>query len=363
MLGQEDSLFYTDDNGKNVTPMEKVAGNEEESSPQKRSSMSQDGDTGEQKVSAKFLLSNAHAGSVIGKGGVTISEFQAQSGARIQLSPSREFFPGTADRILLLTGTVNAILTALHLILSKLLAEEPAGLEGQAAPPSALMAVQAGTSTVVKLVVPSAVCGGIIGKAGATIRSYQEDSGAHIKLSSQMVPGVHERVITITGTLEQQLRAVALIITKMAEDPNFPMHSSINLSYPQSGGGVAQGGARAQGGPSMQQYGGAIALAPSVPRGMPVAQMHTGPTTTVTVAVPDEHIGAVVGKGGKYISEMQQVSGVRIKISERNDYVPGTRNRKVTLTGTLEAVQIAQFLISQKVQQSAAEMQSMPPTR
>jgi hypothetical protein len=46
-----------------------------------------------------------------------------------------------------------------------------------------------------------------------------------------------------------------------------------------------------------------------------------------------------------------QVSGVRIKISDRTDYVPGTRNRKVTVTGTLEAVQIAQFLISQKVQQ------------
>jgi RNA-binding protein Nova len=61
------------------------------------------------------------------QGGVTITEFQAQSGARIQLSRSREFFPGTGDRILLLTGTVNAILTALHLILSKLLAEEPAG--------------------------------------------------------------------------------------------------------------------------------------------------------------------------------------------------------------------------------------------
>lgn len=39
---------------------------------------------------------------------------------------------------------------------------------------------------MVKLVVPSAVCGGIIGKTGSTIRSYVEDSGAHIKLSSQV---------------------------------------------------------------------------------------------------------------------------------------------------------------------------------
>mmetsp|Transcript_26759 Transcript_26759/g.58267 ORF Transcript_26759/g.58267 Transcript_26759/m.58267 type:complete len:359 (-) Transcript_26759:400-1476(-) len=352
-----DTMYF----GDGGNPEKKTS--EDETSPSKRTgSVSVEGDSasGEQKVSAKFLISNASAGSVIGKGGVTITEFQAQSGARIQLSRNHEFFPGTTDRILLLTGTVNAILTALHLILSKLLAEEPPGTQqenpGMVSPTAA--------STVVKLVVPSAVCGGIIGKGGSTIRSYVEDSGAHIKLSGQdmMVPGVHERVITITGTLEQQLRAVALIITKMAEDPNFPMHSSVVLSYPsgaQPGG--APGVPAAVAAPAMQAFPGAIALAPSVHASIPVQPMQTGPTTTVTVAVPDEHIGAVVGRGGKYISEMQQVSGVRIKISDRSDFVPGTRNRKVTLTGSLEAVQIAQFLISQKVQQSAAEMQSIPP--
>jgi RNA-binding protein Nova len=108
----------------------------------------------------------------------------------------------------------------------------------------------------------------------------------------------------------------------------------------------------------VQTFPNAIALTPSLQS--PGSPLVAGPTTVVTVAVPDEHIGAVVGKGGKYISEMQQVAGVRIKISDRTDYVPGTRNRKVTLTGTLEAVQIAQFLISQKVQQSAVEMQSNP---
>mmetsp|Transcript_43646 Transcript_43646/g.72704 ORF Transcript_43646/g.72704 Transcript_43646/m.72704 type:complete len:354 (-) Transcript_43646:553-1614(-) len=347
-----DSMYYGEEN------TEKRNSEGDEASPSKRAgsmSVEEDSSSGEHKVSSKFLISNASAGSIIGKGGVTISEFQAQSGARIQLSRNHEFFPGTTDRILLLTGTVNAILTALHLILSKLLAEEPAGM---AENPGMVSPVAA--STVVKLVVPSAVCGGIIGKGGSTIRSYVEDSGAHIKLSGQdmMVPGVHERIITITGTLEQQLRAVALIITKMAEDPNFPIHSSVVLSYPS---GAQPGRVSPTQGGAMQAFPGAIALAPSVQVGMQVQPMQTGPTTTVTVAVPDEHIGAVVGRGGKYISEMQQVSGVRIKISDRSDYVPGTRNRKVTLTGSLEAVQIAQFLISQKVQQSVVEMQSIPP--
>lgn len=308
---------------------------------------------GDQKISAKFLLSNAAAGSVIGKGGVTISEFQAQSGARIQLSRNRAYFPGTTERILLVTGSVNGILTALHLILSKLLMEDPSALESD---PLQVEPAEEGVidGEKLKLVVPSALCGGLIGKSGATIQSYVEDSGANIKLSSQdqMMPGVNERIITITGSLEQQLRAVALIINKMSDDPNFPMHSSVLLSYPGSSGSPMNQG------PS--SHGNFTGMSPMGP--MPTPPFPTGGSsaaeTQVTVAVPDEHIGAIVGRAGKNISEMQQVSGVRIKISDREDYIPGTRNRKIILTGTLEAVQIAQFLISQKVQQSATEIQA-----
>jgi RNA-binding protein Nova len=71
----------------------------------------------------RLLVSNAAAGSVIGKGGATVSDFQTQSGARIQLSRNHEFFPGTTDRIILVTGSINEILTAANLILQKLLSE------------------------------------------------------------------------------------------------------------------------------------------------------------------------------------------------------------------------------------------------
>ena len=33
---------------------------------------------------------------------------------------------------------------------------------------------------------------------------------------------------------------------------------------------------------------------------------------------------------------------MKIRISDREDFVPGTRNRKVTISGTADAVQIAQ---------------------
>ena len=68
-------------------------------------------------------MSNAEAGSVIGKGCSTINDFQSQSGARIQLSRNNEFFPGTSDRIIMVSGTIIEILKAVDLILARLLSE------------------------------------------------------------------------------------------------------------------------------------------------------------------------------------------------------------------------------------------------
>ena len=71
----------------------------------------------------RFLVSNAAAGSVIGKGGSTINDFQSQSGARIQLSRNHEFFPGTSDRIIMISGATNEIIKEMELIMAKLLSE------------------------------------------------------------------------------------------------------------------------------------------------------------------------------------------------------------------------------------------------
>ena len=71
----------------------------------------------------RFLVSNAATGSVIGKGGSTINDFQSQSGARIQLSRNHEFFPGTSDRIIMISGATNEIIKAMELIMAKLLSE------------------------------------------------------------------------------------------------------------------------------------------------------------------------------------------------------------------------------------------------
>ncbi|KAB1211043.1 RNA-binding protein Nova-2 [Morella rubra] len=72
-------------------------------------------------------------------------------------------------------------------------------------------------------------------------------------------------------------------------------------------------------------------------------------SSAVTIGVADGHIGLVVGRGGRNIMEISQVTGARIKISDRGDFVTGTTDRKVTITGSQRAIRAAESMILQKV--------------
>lgn len=343
-------------------PLERADSDDMNSSPLKRPNMGEEvnmrepEDVSEVPSSLRFLLSNSAAGAIIGKGGSVIQEFQAQAGATIHLSRTREFFPGTNERIIVLTGTVSAILTALHLILSKIRAEDAKALsEGSG---NSIHDEDPPSKGQIRLVVPNSVCGAVIGKAGGTIKSFMEDSGAAIKLSSQEAspPGITDRLVTVAGTLEQQLRAVALVLTKISEEPMYAQYGTAPLAYKVLAGGPMPVGSRQMTSAPQPAPRGKVHVEPGYswePARYQV--MQTGlATTTVTVAVPDEHVGAVVGKGGVTMNEIMRVAGVTIKLSDRGDFVEGTTNRKLTISGGTDAVLAAQHLISQKVKDNAA---------
>ncbi|KAK9284057.1 hypothetical protein L1049_012317 [Liquidambar formosana] len=302
-------------------------------------------DSTEKFTHIRFLVSNSEAGSVIGKGGSTITEFQSQSGARIQLSRNHEFFPGTSDRIIMISGGIIEVLKAMELILAKLLSEINTE-DGDDVDPRSR----------VRLIVPNSSCGGIIGKGGATIKSFIEESQAGIKISPQDSNffGLNDRLVTLTGSLEEQMRAIDLIISKLTEDP----HYSQSMNAPFSYAGVFTG---FHGIPYTY-------VLPSVATASHNA-VNFGPngaggkfqnnkedrSNSVTIGVADEHIGVVVGRGGRNIMEISQVSGARIKISDRGDFMSGTNDRKVTITGSQRAIRAAESMIMQKVA-SVSEM-------
>ncbi|XP_039037425.1 protein BTR1-like isoform X3 [Hibiscus syriacus] len=276
-------------------------------------------ENGEKPTYVRFLVSNAVAGSVIGKGGSTITDFQSKSGARIQLSRNHEFFPGTSDRIIMVSGTVDEILKVMELILEKLLNELNLEDNDDAKP-----------RTKVRLIVPNSSCGSIIGKGGATIKSFIEDSQAGIKISPQdnNFYGLNDRLVTLTGTLDEQMRAIELVLSKLSEDPHYSQAINAPFSYAATCNSMSY---------------------PLNGTGGKLPNQKEDRSNSITIGVSDGHIGLVLGRGGRNIMEISQASGARIKISDRGDFMSGTTDRKVTITGSQRAVRQAESMIMQKV--------------
>ncbi|KAB1211044.1 RNA-binding protein Nova-1 [Morella rubra] len=123
----------------------------------------------------------------------------------------------------MVSGLINELLKAVELILLKLLSELHSEGGDDVEPRSK-----------VRLIVPNSSCGGIIGKGGSTIKSFIEDSQAGIKISPQdnNYFGLNDRLVTVAGSLDEQMRAIDLILSKLVEDPHYSQSINAPFSYP-----------------------------------------------------------------------------------------------------------------------------------
>uniref|UniRef100_A0A7S0RKW4 K Homology domain-containing protein n=1 Tax=Chlamydomonas leiostraca TaxID=1034604 RepID=A0A7S0RKW4_9CHLO len=422
---------------------------------------------GARSLGCRFLFNNSDAGIIIGRGGSNRHDIQMASGARAQLSRPNEFWPGTTDRVLLLSGTLKAIVTALWHILTKigqdvrsqqqqgsstqpatapeLNVDEHAGNEaaGAAASITSQAAGQPSHPNSIKLLLPAAICGSVIGRRGETIKAFAADSGASISLSPQdRDRGLdYDRIVTVYGSMDRLLRAVALIMGKAMDAPPGPQPGVMLQGPPQPGMGLARSlpaaaysPGMAQYAPSMGQYagvgavgqyaGGAVAAMPtytapaaaaymsSTAQGVPqtvqpsngsgfnafnmrtlqqalqqqlqptsqqtslpgigmLASGHSAPSMGVqaggmqaptaagvqrvemSMLVPQQHVGAIIGRGGSVLQSLKNLLSVSVVVADRTDADQLSGGRRVHIYGTPEAVQMAQQIISQKVQEAA----------
>ncbi|KAF7077379.1 hypothetical protein CFC21_081937 [Triticum aestivum] len=238
----------------------------------------------ERRTHARILVSDADAGCIIGKAGSDVHAMEARSGAHIKLSGRGRPLPGTDRRVVLVSGLFRTVMDAAELVLEKLFYLGDQVIDAEA--------------TVV-LVVPDACCGALIGKGGEVIKSLAEESNAGIMVSPHDICyGFHDRLVTITGHLDNQLQAVFLILSELLDDVRYSS-SVASLSFPSSS----------------VRYGG---------------------------DGQDEHVE-------RYHS---RVTGVQIKIV-KGEFIPGTNEREVVISGTREAVDAAEAMIVQRVSDAA----------
>ncbi|GER27599.1 KH domain-containing protein [Striga asiatica] len=169
-----------------------------------------------------------------------------------------------------------------------------------------------------KMEVPSDKVGVLIGKAGDTIRSLQDNSGAKIQImrDADADPRSTSRPVELVGTLEDINKAEKLIKGVIAE-------------------------ADAGGSPSL------------VARGFNTVQAASG-GEQVEIQVPIEKVGLIIGKGGETIRNLQTRSRARIQLIQQNlSDGEQPKERIVRISGYRRQIDTAREMIKDVMNQFA----------
>ncbi|KAI7855102.1 hypothetical protein BDC45DRAFT_506554 [Circinella umbellata] len=142
--------------------------------------------------------------------------------------------------------------------------------------------------------------GVIIGKGGKNVAELRDATGVKAGVS-KVVQGVHDRVLTVTGTLEGVAKAYSFIAQTLLDNPVG------NTTPPTSPGGAGSG--------------------------------RTEDSVTLRLLISHNLMGTVIGRQGAKIKHIQDTSGVRMTASK--SLLPQSTERVVEVRGTVNALQSA----------------------
>ncbi|KAF3936722.1 hypothetical protein ABW19_dt0201276 [Dactylella cylindrospora] len=347
-------------------------------------------------IHMRAIITSAEAATVIGKGGENVTQIRRLAEAKCTVS---EYSRGAVERILTVSGGVDAVAKAFGLIV-RTINSEPLGSAS----------TQNSKTFPLRLLIPHILIGSIIGKGGMRIREIQDASGARLNASDSCLPLSTERSLIVLGVADAVHIATYYVATTLVEQLTERFGGPAASAYASRSGGPAgavPGGMQVipytpqpvygnyghpenyrrhnnqaqrtpanpygipylHGQPPVQQpaapihyadpqaqsaYSGAGPHHPNAahhtaphsghgaqPHGN-MAQMIPGQPLTQQIYIPNDMVGAIIGKGGAKINEIRQLSGSVIKINEPQD---NSNERLVTITGTQECNQMALYML------------------
>jgi len=261
----------------------------------------------------RLLIPHILIGSIIGKSGVRIREIQEASGARLNASDS--CLPLSTERSLVVLGVADAVHIATYYVAVTLVEQLTERFGGPAA--SAYATRSGGPAGVVP--------------GGMQVVPYvpQPAGGQYGH------PDTYRR----NNTQPPQRHAAP-------QYGQTPVHGQPQQPYPQQGAGYANSPRHASYGAATPQQPGSYGQAPQQPgpHGQPAQPVGGMPGQPITqqIFIPNDMVGAIIGKGGAKINEIRHLSGSVIKINEPQD---NSNERLVTITGTQECNQMALYML------------------
>jgi heterogeneous nuclear rnp K-like protein 2 len=265
----------------------------------------------------RLLIPHILIGSIIGKAGVRIREIQEASNAKLNASDT--LLPNSGERSLVVLGVADAVHIAVYYVAQTLVEQLTERFGGPAASQYATRSGMAAN------VVPG----------GMSVQPYvPQPAGGQYQQPNNFRRQEPQRTPAHGG---------------YGAAPHMhgqPVQPSPYGGHPAMPYGAGSPGRAHYGGPAQQPtpYGGHHAAAP-VPHGaapnQPPVSM-PGQPLTQQIFIPNDMVGAIIGKGGAKINEIRQLSGSVIKINEPTD---NSNERLVTITGTQECNQMALYML------------------
>ncbi|KAF6384845.1 insulin-like growth factor 2 mRNA-binding protein 2 isoform X2 [Rhinolophus sinicus] len=275
-----------------------------------------------EEIPLKILAHNGLVGRLIGKEGRNLKKIEHETGTKITISSLQDLSIYNPERTITVKGTVEACAHAEIEIMKKLreafendmlAVNTHSGYFSSLYPPHQFGPFPHHHSypeqEIVNLFIPTQAVGAIIGKKGAHIKQLARFAGASIKIAPAEGPDVSERMVIITGPPEAQFKAQGRIFGKLKEENFFNPKEEVKL------------------------------------------EAH--------IRVPSSTAGRVIGKGGKTVNELQNLTSAEVIVPR--DQTPDENEEVIVrIIGHFFASQTAQRKIREIVQQVKQQEQKYP---
>uniref|UniRef100_A0A8K9WV46 RRM domain-containing protein n=1 Tax=Oncorhynchus mykiss TaxID=8022 RepID=A0A8K9WV46_ONCMY len=302
----------------------------------------------EEEIPLKILAHNSLVGRLIGKEGRNLKKIEEETGTKITISSLQDITICNPERTITVKGSMEACCKAEGEVMRKLrdayendiaavnqqtnlipglnlnalgifstgLSVLPPATGPRGAHPGPFLVstlhttapsythycpfLQSPEQEVVYLLIPTQAVGALIGKKGQHIKQLARFAGASIKIAPAENPGVTERMVMITGPPAAQFKAQGRIFGKLKEENFFTAKDEVKL------------------------------------------ETH--------IKVPSNAAGRVIGKGGKTVNELQNLTSAEVIVPR--DQTPDENDEVfVKISGHFFASQSAQRKIREIIQQ------------
>lgn len=269
-----------------------------------------DDDSAAALINYRVLVSAKEAGCLIGQNGSVIDSIREQTNTRAGIS---KLEPGSYERILTVSGSLDDAAKSLSFFAQALVnASASTQFTYASFPLKQLLQLPNvdGETTILRLLIPNAQMGTLIGARGLRIQEIQRNCNVLMIASKSFLPGSNERLVELQGTVDNFYDALRIILRCLIEG----FSSQVGTTY-------------------------------YVPR---AGNLRPAPLTLLprnvvsdTISFPNDIVGALIGKNGSRIQGVRKVSGATIAISEDD----GQAEREFTIAGSARAVEKAKSLL------------------